>query len=564
MEEPLMHHMLRDRRLFLVWGAVATICTPLAVSEDMWQQFKFDARHSGNVPDRSVSVPLGLVGAVPLTDAIFTAPVIADGHVYVVDGAGVAFCIDTETLRVVWKRPTRGGPANCNNVSSPAITGRFLHFGTMAGSYYVLDRATGDVVREIRCGEPICSTPVVGDGRVYFATLGARIHALKPDGTVCWTWDFVREELGFKGNRWNGADWVKHKGKRVDASDQFCCSRDIALAGKTLIIPAGQWVLWLDDAGSRAELRAKYCWARRDTQRVTTFGLSVGPDGAVYRQVHHLDNIGEVELLRVRAGKVEAKSVPGTLTSSRLPGSLAFSSVSIRGEAVYRCRPEEGFGLCRHELVGDDEGGDRGSGRVQPLGGYPSISSPILLRQNAVYGGLDGRLYVMPLEGRGKPWSFKTAFGKAITAPVAVVDGRIFFGCEDGYLYVLGPDGQAPLPTKELGLTKIRTPLRTRYTDPKYDWFTSFGNWSNTNTALDQSFGPPFRIKWIRRYQGTVKHFSTCGGGRLYTHTAEGQIIAVEQETGRLLWRRYFPGVHICYTSPLYYQGRLFVPQAGF
>jgi outer membrane protein assembly factor BamB len=37
----------------------------------------------------------------------------------------------------------------------------------------------------------------------------------------------------------------------------------------------------------------------------------------------------------------------------------------------------------------------------------------------------------------------------------------------------------------------------------------------------------------------------------------------VEQETGRLLWRRYFPGVHISYTSPLYYGGRLLVPQAG-
>jgi outer membrane protein assembly factor BamB len=49
----------------------------------------------------------------------------------------------------------------------------------------------------------------------------------------------------------------------------------------------------------------------------------------------------------------------------------------------------------------------------------------------------------------------------------------------------------------------------------------------------------------------------------MYTHTAEGQIFAVEQETGRLLWRRYFPGVHICYTSPLYYKDRLLVPQAG-
>jgi outer membrane protein assembly factor BamB len=49
----------------------------------------------------------------------------------------------------------------------------------------------------------------------------------------------------------------------------------------------------------------------------------------------------------------------------------------------------------------------------------------------------------------------------------------------------------------------------------------------------------------------------------MYTHTAEGQVIAVEQETGRLLWRTYFPGVHVSYTSPLYWKERLYLPQAG-
>ena len=49
----------------------------------------------------------------------------------------------------------------------------------------------------------------------------------------------------------------------------------------------------------------------------------------------------------------------------------------------------------------------------------------------------------------------------------------------------------------------------------------------------------------------------------MYTHTAEGQIFAVEQETGRLLWRRYWPDVYLSFTSPLYYNEKLLVPQAG-
>ncbi|GAG94765.1 unnamed protein product, partial [marine sediment metagenome] len=196
------------------------------------------------------------------------------------------------------------------------------------------------------------------------------------------------------------------------------------------------------------------------------------------------------------------------------------------------------------------------------LGGRPSIAPPILLRDTAVYGGLDGTLYVVPLSGNGKVWSFKTAFGKAISAPAAVCDGRIYFGCEDGYLYVLGAGGKAPLPSKDLQLWKIRSPLTSKLTEPKYDRFTSFGNWANTNVDV-QGIRPPFKINWIRRYEGTSKHFSTFGAGRIYTHTAEGQIFAVEQETGRLLWRKYFPGVHISYTSPLYCKERLLVPQAG-
>ena len=534
------HTMLRFLMSYLIIGAVS------AYADEDWPQFKYDCRHSGNVPNRSVSTPLGLVGAIPLTDAIFTAPVVTGGRIYVVDGSGVAFCLDAVTLRVVWKFPNRGSKANCNNVSSPAIAGDYLHFGTMAGSYYVLDAVSGILVKEITCSGPIFSSPVVTNDRVYFATLGSQVYALEPDGTVCWFWDFVEERLGFTADRWSGEDWLRHKAVRVTPNEQFCCSRNLAAYGKTLIIPAGGSVIWLEDIGDSAEVRAVH------EPRNVTLGLSIDENGIVYRQWTLLDNGGRVDVLRLLDGKVEDDYVRGTRTNTK-GGLLSFCSVSLRDRDVYRCRPEEGFGFCRHA-----------PGRDQPeyLGGYPSIAPPVLLREKGVYGGLDGSLYVVPLSGSGKAWSFKTAFGKAISAPVAVCDGRIYFSCEDGYLYILGPGGTARLPSKDLQLHKIRSPLTSKLADPKYDRFTSFGNWANTNVD-NQGLIPPFKIKWIRRYDGTTKHFSTFGGGRMYTHTAEGQIFAVEQETGRLLWRQYFPGVHICYTSALYYKERLLVPQAG-
>ena len=534
--------------------ALSILGSPLSAAQQSWCQFKFDCRHSGNASDRSVATPLGLIGAVALTDAVFTSPVVADGRVYVVDGSGVAFCLDAETLDVIWRFASRGGLNNCNNVSSPAIVDGRLHFGTTAGSYYVLDARDGTLIKEIACGEPIFSAAVVGSEGVYFATLGSKVHALDPDGSVRWTWDFVKEVLDFPGNRWDGGQWLRHKQGRVTWRDSFCCSMNVAAHGKMVVVPAGGRTVWLEDTGDKPELGGVgLVPSYAGTEYPATFGQSIGEDGTVYRQWHRRDNAGRVETLTLVDGELEADFVPGTQTAINLPGLLSFCSVSVRGRDVYRCRPEAGFGFMKHAW-GDEQ--------PQYLGGYPSIAPPILLRDNAIYGGLDGCLYVISLSGEADPWSFRTAFGKPITAPVSACDGRIYFGCEDGYLYVLGPEGKASLPSKDLGLWKVRSPITGKLADPEYDWFSNHADLANTN-ANHQNVKPPFRIRWIRRYEGTFKHLPVCGGGRMYTHTAEGQIFAVEQDTGRLLWRRYWPDVHLSFTSPLYYKERLLLPQAG-
>jgi outer membrane protein assembly factor BamB len=537
----------------MISSVAALLLLTVAPVQDDWPQFKNDARHSGNVPGREVATPLGLVGAVPLTDAIFTSPVVAEGTIYAVDGSGVAFAIDGRTLAVLWKTPTRGGAGNCNNMSSPAVVGKHLHFGTMAGYYVVLERATGKIVKEIDCADPIFSAPVVGNGRAYFVTLGSKAYAVEPDGAVIWTWDFVKEVLKFEGNRWDGADWTKHGKTRVTWKDHFVTSRDISMDGKMLVIPAGGRTVFLEDAGAAPKLAlVGEIPALAGKEYPATFGQSIGEDGTVYVQWHRRDNWGRVETLRLTDGKLATGFVPGTQTAVNARGLLSFSSVSVRGSDVYRVRPEEGVEFLKHS--------PGGATRVN-LGGFPSIASPVLSKDHAIYGGLDGCLYVVPLAG-GAAWSFKTPFGSPITAPAALCDGKVIFGAEDGYLYVLGPEGKAAPPARDLELWKIRSPLTGKFTDPKYDWYSNYGDVACTN-ANDQGITTPLRLRWTRRVEGTVKHLPVCGGGRMYTHTAEGQIFAVEQDTGRLLWRRYWPGVYLSFTSAIYRDGKILVPQAG-
>ncbi len=525
----------------------------VTVVADDWPQLQGNAQHSGDASHALLPASLGLVAAIPLTDAVLAAPVVSDGKAFVVDASGVVFAIDTQTLKIVWKFATPGGAGNCNNVAAPAVIGKYVHLGTMAGHYYVLDRDTGAVVKEIDCAEPVFTSPVVGEDRVYFATLGARVYAVKPDGDLVWTWDFVKEVVGFKGDRWKGEEWLAFRGDRVTWRDHFVCSRDLCLVGKTVVMPAGGRTIFLDDAGDSPKLRAiGEIPAYAGDEFPATFGQSADAAGNVYVQWHRRDNAGRVEILRLAGDTVETSFLPGTETSIDLHGLLSFASVSIRGSDVYRVRPEHGVGLCRHSP------GQKEPEVLCPAG---SICPPLLTHDHAVYGGLDGKLYIVPLHA-GETTSFATAFGAPITAPVAVADGRIYVPCEDGYLYVLGPDGTAPLPERDLAVWEIRSPLKGPLADSKFDWYTNYGDFSGTN-ANDQGLKPPLRMRWARRLEGTVKHLPVCGGGRLYMHTAEGQIMALEQDTGRLLWRRYWPGVYLSFTSPLYIDGKLIVPQGG-
>ena len=520
---------------------------------DDWPQYQGNAYRSGDAAHIQLPDNLGLAGAVAATDGIYAAPVVSDGTVFCIDGSGVVFAIDAKSLAIKWQLPTRGGSGNCNNVAAPAVVGDYLHVGTTAGHYYVINKSTGKIVEEIDCAEPIFSAPAVGKDRVYVATLGARIYAIEPAGKVAWTWDFVKEVVEFKGNRWSGADWVAHRGDRVNWRDHFVCSRDISLIGDTVVMPAGGRTIFVQDNGSEPKLLKvgeipKYA----GSEYPATFGQSGDKDGNIYVQWHRRDNAGRVEVLRLEGEELKSSFVASTQTSIRLPGLLSFSPVSIRGDHVYRTRPEFGLGLCRHAIEGDE--------RVV-LNDVGSIAPAVLTKEHAIYGGLDSKLHVVSL-GNGTSRQFETAQGALFSAPVAVVDGRIFAACEDGYLYVYAAGGGAELPERDVNVWKVRSPLTGIFASSKYDWYTNYGDFAGTNSN-NQGLRPPLRMRWARRLEGTVKHLPVCGGGRLYTHTAEGQIIAVEQDTGRLLWRRYWPDVYLSFTSPLYIDGKLLVPQAG-
>ena len=54
---------------------------------ESWDQLQGNSLRSGNVPTALLPEQLGLVAAVPLSDGVYTSPVVSDGRVFVVDGS---------------------------------------------------------------------------------------------------------------------------------------------------------------------------------------------------------------------------------------------------------------------------------------------------------------------------------------------------------------------------------------------------------------------------------------------------------------------------------------------
>ena len=251
------NELVQERVLSIV-DVVATVDLPMPATGP---SINSTADILGIRAEHNIKSLLGLVAAAPLSDAIFTAPAVVDGRSLRRRWFGRRLVLrrQNRSSQSGARRPTAARRTSITSPRPPWSTA-YVHFGTTAGDYYVLRADTGDVVAKIAAAEPIFSCPVIADDQtsVYFVTLGSRVHAVTPEGRVRWTWDYVREVLKFTGDRWSGAEWAAHKKGRVSWQDQFLCSRDMAAHGKTLVVPTGGTIVWLDDAGDRPVLRAGY------------------------------------------------------------------------------------------------------------------------------------------------------------------------------------------------------------------------------------------------------------------------------------------------------------------
>ena len=209
---------------------------------------------------------------------------------------------------------------------------------------------------------------------------------------------------------------------------------------------------------------------------------------------------------------------------------------------------------------------------------YPTgdsiYSSPALAQDSTLYiGSDDGYLYALNRTGT-LIWRFQTG-GAVFSSPTVGDDGTIYVGSNDNYLYAINPDGTQKwsyltgdnvFSTPALnhsGIVYIGSNDGQLYAitpEGNTEWITFLGGWvcppaigpDNTIyvgagdinwTSLTQSAGQFYALEpqnGAIKWQAALNIFSRAAigsDGTVYTASTNGNIYALNPDTGEEIWR---------------------------
>ena len=138
-----------------------------------------------------------------LTARLAAAPVVAGGHVYVIDTLGTVRAFDGRTGAQLWASQTpadRGGEASLYGGGIAYDQGRI--YATNGLGYVVaLDERNGGLVWKVRPGGPLRGSPTVANDALYVMSQDNQIYSLKEsDGSTNWSQAASLEVAGVFGS----------------------------------------------------------------------------------------------------------------------------------------------------------------------------------------------------------------------------------------------------------------------------------------------------------------------------------------------------------------------------
>jgi outer membrane protein assembly factor BamB len=519
---------------------------PIAAAD--WPQFMRDSAHTGDAADENLRLPLGLVAQVKLDDAVLTSAAVVKGHAYVVDQMGCAYCIESRTGRIVWQHAPDGKRRSGSNTSSPCVVKGRVYFGTTRGTFHILNAEDGVLIKTLQIDSPIVSAPTFANDAVYFQPLDAVLRSIDLDGNERWRWDHY---ASYKEPPEITKATERERGHPGSYDRPHYGGGDVAVAGKRIVTSFGWDIVCLEDTGKEP----KRLWCNRapnGRDGSSPMSSSISGDW-IYNVGMGADGHMALTRLPLQDGKV-ARGPGGSFTA------YAWNTPAVRDAMVaVRSSSDGKSGVSLFDFAAKKTLASWRDDKEAT----PFISSHAFSRDHFLMATGRGELIVLALDGKTKPFRFATPHGKPIGAAPVVADGRVHFGCDDGYFYILGADGRAePERDDTLALHRRRSKIEPkRFTT----WPSTCGNAGNTSFVNDDAVKPPLKVRWATRGFGHFLAPCIATEQDLISVTFHGLITCQEQATGRLRWRRQMPGPEWGTASGmLAVDGKLYIPRPTF
>jgi outer membrane protein assembly factor BamB len=310
--------------------------------------------------------------------------------------------------RVKWRLQT-GDAVRASVVGA----GGTLYVGSMNGTFYALDEATGTEKWHFETGGPIYSTATVAEGTVYFGSNDGTLYAL----------DAATGE-----KRWSVRGDRPRKGTEREISRgqlDVACSPAI---GYGLVVAGMRGRVRAFDAATGEEK-----WANLLAGQTQYLGSPTLYKGAVYYGHDHT-RMGGWSLRTgeriFHSGEVGNDSQYATLAI------LDGRSYHVGDKAVAYCNDLATGKRVWMTLGGSSAGRDDSGALSGAFREYrAALCSPAAGQGMMVFGMHRGHVSGIELATGKERWLVRV--GGAVRSSPAIAGGRVYFGCDDGLLYAL-------------------------------------------------------------------------------------------------------------------------------
>ena len=187
--------------------AAMPMTLPEAVANTEWSQSGGNASKSmgqlalGNALAGAFNVQAGRGSS--LTARLAAAPIVAGGHVYVIDTLGTVRAFDGRTGALLWasQTPTEKGGQNSIYGGGLAYDQGRIYATNGLGYVVALDERNGGSIWRVRPTGPLRGAPTIANGAIYVMSQDNQIFSLKEnDGSTNWSQAATLEIAGVFGS----------------------------------------------------------------------------------------------------------------------------------------------------------------------------------------------------------------------------------------------------------------------------------------------------------------------------------------------------------------------------